>query len=37
MRTKTHKFNNILYFVIPNEKIIPFYMTFHIVLPLTLQ
>ena len=37
MRPKAHKFNDILYFVIPNEKIIPFYMTLHIVLPLTLQ
>ena len=37
MRPKTHKFNNILYFVIANEKIIPFYMTLHIVLPPTLQ
>lgn len=36
MRAETHKFDDTFYFVIPNEKIIPFYMTLHIVLPFTL-
>ena len=37
MRSKANKFNNTFILVIPNKKIVVFDMTFHIILPLTLQ
>ena len=35
MRSKTNKFYNIIFFIIPNKKIIFPNVTFHIIFPVT--